>query len=624
NPSLTRASPAGRHRGGSTHQPSDLYGGGADFHACAPAAAEDGSASPLLVGTSSSEASRTPRSSSPLHDEEQPTCGPCEARLGPSEPRGPQTEPPDDGTLSSCPRPSDLDPSVWLDATLGRCGALPEVTPCDVPSWRAGAATALGLATAAGLTLTPAVLVIHPLVLVGAAVGGTTALWAVGRLGDDEEALEEGEKSEGGGGGYSGYRLFSGEEFGRLFWSDECAGEAAAVCGEGLGPNLSLDEGLVANARTVCGEGLGPNLSLDEGLVANARADAPVPPPPPPPTASPGLKRVRSAPAAVSRAPKGGGRRRREATVLRRTGEAATLSSSMVERHYPPLELCVASGVRLPGISSEDFFSVFFADDAPYSMKDFQLARGDVDIEYGPWTQVKGASIRSRPARGDDQREDAHVQHPDQELLRTGVRQGDQGPAHYGPVAGRAGDRARDEPGRDTLRRPFPRPGEVGHRVVVGSRRGRRWGRRRRAAAELQAEHPRRGRDAQAVHVRVADSEEGGGDVRRRGRGVVRNGQGGPEGDRGAEAAAEESKRRARVVGGAAARPSLRPARGEDPEAASVRAAREAQAAVRRDGRADGRRGHREARRDRDSPGDYVGVRSFRRPHIVRPRPGVA
>ncbi|EJK70080.1 hypothetical protein THAOC_08593, partial [Thalassiosira oceanica] len=255
-------------------------------------------------------------------------------------------------------------------------------------------------------------------------------------------------------------------------------------------------------------------------------------------------------------------------------------------------------------------------------MKDFQLARGDVDIEYGPWTQVKGTGIRSRPARGDDQREDAHVQHPDQELLRTGVRQGDQGPAHDGPVAGRACDRARDEPGRDTLRRPFPRPGEVGRRVVGGSRRGRRRGRRRRTAAELQAEHPRRGRDAQAVHVRVADSEEGGGDVRRRGRGVVRDGEGGPEGDRGAEAAAEESKRRARVVGGAAARPSLRPARGEDPEAASVRAAREAQAEVRRDGRADGRRGHREARWDRDSPGDYVVVRSFRRPHIVRPRPG--
>ena len=41
---------------------------------------------------------------------------------------------------------------------------------------------------------------------------------------------------------------------------------------------------------------------------------------------------------------------------------------------------------------------IFFhlADDAPYSMKDFQLARGDVDIEYGPWTQAaEGASLRS-------------------------------------------------------------------------------------------------------------------------------------------------------------------------------------------------------------------------------------
>ncbi|EJK49251.1 hypothetical protein THAOC_31894, partial [Thalassiosira oceanica] len=115
--------------------------------------------------------------------------------------------------------------------------------------------------------------------------------------------------------------------------------------------------------------------------------------------------------------------------------------------------------------------------DAPYSMKDFQLARGDVDIEYGPWTQVKGAGIRShkppgkgiydnrlgisdnpsicivlchvsnqnsRPARGDDQREDAHVQHPDQELLRTGVRQGDQGPAHDGGDGDADGARRRN------------------------------------------------------------------------------------------------------------------------------------------------------------------------------------
>ena len=35
------------------------------------------------------------------------------------------------------------------------------------------------------------------------------------------------------------------------------------------------------------------------------------------------------------------------------------------------------------------------ADDAPYSMKDFQHARGDVDIEYGPWTPAgEGDALR--------------------------------------------------------------------------------------------------------------------------------------------------------------------------------------------------------------------------------------
>jgi hypothetical protein len=37
--------------------------------------------------------------------------------------------------------------------------------------------------------------------------------------------------------------------------------------------------------------------------------------------------------------------------------------------------------------SATQFFDVFFADDAPYSMRDFQKKRGDVDFVYGKWEE---------------------------------------------------------------------------------------------------------------------------------------------------------------------------------------------------------------------------------------------
>ncbi len=59
---------------------------------------------------------------------------------------------------------------------------------------------------------------------------------------------------------------------------------------------------------------------------------------------------------------------------------------NIIDRHFPPLEICVIHSVQLPGLdSASQFFNVFFADNAPYSMKDFQKRRGDVDIVYEPW-----------------------------------------------------------------------------------------------------------------------------------------------------------------------------------------------------------------------------------------------
>ncbi len=59
-----------------------------------------------------------------------------------------------------------------------------------------------------------------------------------------------------------------------------------------------------------------------------------------------------------------------------------------LDRHYPPLEIRVVSEVEFMDLNTIEFFQVFFSDDAPYSMKDFQQKRGDVDIVYGTWKDV--------------------------------------------------------------------------------------------------------------------------------------------------------------------------------------------------------------------------------------------
>ena len=64
-------------------------------------------------------------------------------------------------------------------------------------------------------------------------------------------------------------------------------------------------------------------------------------------------------------------------------------SQQLLSNHLPPLQNLVISSISFPNLRTSEFFSVFFADDAPYSMRDFQLKRGDVDVLYGPWGRVK-------------------------------------------------------------------------------------------------------------------------------------------------------------------------------------------------------------------------------------------
>ena len=64
------------------------------------------------------------------------------------------------------------------------------------------------------------------------------------------------------------------------------------------------------------------------------------------------------------------------------------LHNNVIDTHFPPLEVCVLESVKLVGLNSAtQFFDVFFADDAPYSMRDFQKKRGDVDVVYGKWEE---------------------------------------------------------------------------------------------------------------------------------------------------------------------------------------------------------------------------------------------
>ena len=65
----------------------------------------------------------------------------------------------------------------------------------------------------------------------------------------------------------------------------------------------------------------------------------------------------------------------------------ASKPPSIIDHHFPPLETCVVHDIELPGLNTAEFFQVFFADDAPYSMLSFQKKRGDVDIVYGRWEQ---------------------------------------------------------------------------------------------------------------------------------------------------------------------------------------------------------------------------------------------
>jgi len=68
-----------------------------------------------------------------------------------------------------------------------------------------------------------------------------------------------------------------------------------------------------------------------------------------------------------------------------------------IQTHFPSLEHTVVSDVEFPGLNALEFFSVFLADDAPYSFREFQQTRGDVDVVYGNWDRIRKDSVSFLP-----------------------------------------------------------------------------------------------------------------------------------------------------------------------------------------------------------------------------------
>lgn len=58
----------------------------------------------------------------------------------------------------------------------------------------------------------------------------------------------------------------------------------------------------------------------------------------------------------------------------------------------PPLSNMIVEEVFV-SLHAKDFFHIFFGDDAPFSFKDFQKQRGDIDISYSAWGKSRQRTL---------------------------------------------------------------------------------------------------------------------------------------------------------------------------------------------------------------------------------------
>ena len=71
------------------------------------------------------------------------------------------------------------------------------------------------------------------------------------------------------------------------------------------------------------------------------------------------------------------------------------LPSNWLNVHYPVLEYPVLTQQKLEGLNVVQFFDVFLSDSAPYNFREFQVRRGDKNVEYGTWRPVQDESTLS-------------------------------------------------------------------------------------------------------------------------------------------------------------------------------------------------------------------------------------
>mmetsp|Transcript_23583 Transcript_23583/g.35065 ORF Transcript_23583/g.35065 Transcript_23583/m.35065 type:complete len:696 (-) Transcript_23583:118-2205(-) len=180
-----------------------------------------------------------------------------------------------------------------------------------------------------GAAVMTATVVIHPLVFVA---GAATAVWAVG-------ALHAAEK---------GYKFFTDKSFKDLFWADASTedGDNPEICKAESQQSYEAD-----NRRQ---ENLESKTSTSEKQVGDIIAP-----------------RCKSPTSMIDFSPP--------------NKRHLTSEDSIITQYFPPLEHQIVSDERFPGLNALEFFEVYLADDAPYSLKEFQSTMGDIDIDYGKW-----------------------------------------------------------------------------------------------------------------------------------------------------------------------------------------------------------------------------------------------
>lgn len=75
--------------------------------------------------------------------------------------------------------------------------------------------------------------------------------------------------------------------------------------------------------------------------------------------------------------------------------ESTEKALEWVNEIYPQLKCKSANGLEFKGLNAQEFFDVFFADDAPYTFSEFQKKRKDRKVRYGQWEELEGVTQMS-------------------------------------------------------------------------------------------------------------------------------------------------------------------------------------------------------------------------------------